>query len=76
MANAPLIEAGWGELVEMICPTTKAENLLPKCWTNLLRPEQAFGDLPVGQISCCALMACQGNDGGYIAILRAVRAFT
>ena len=26
--------AGWGELVEMICPTGKAENILTEDWTG------------------------------------------
>ena len=33
MANAPLIEAGWRGLVEMICPTGKAKYFLAKDWT-------------------------------------------
>jgi hypothetical protein len=37
MANAPLVEAGWGELVKLICPTTKAENFSLRRWTNLFR---------------------------------------
>jgi len=34
MANAPLFGTGWGELVEMICPTGKAEYFSRKGWTD------------------------------------------
>jgi hypothetical protein len=34
MANAPLIETERGELVEVICPTTKAEFILTQDWTG------------------------------------------
>jgi hypothetical protein len=51
MANAPLIEAGRGELVVVICPTTKAENFLQEDWTIFICVKRVPGDLPVGQIS-------------------------
>jgi hypothetical protein len=45
MANAPLIEAGRGELVEMICPTGKAKYFSQKGWTGNSQKQ------PVGQIT-------------------------
>jgi hypothetical protein len=34
MANAPLFGTGWRELVEMICPTSKAKNISREGWTR------------------------------------------
>jgi hypothetical protein len=45
MANAPLIEAGRGELVEMICPTAKAKYFCKGGWTAISQKQ------PVGQIT-------------------------
>jgi hypothetical protein len=45
--DPPLFRVGWRELVEMICPTTKAEYFLRGGWTGNsdlpVEAEQVFG---------------------------------
>src|SRR3984893_18202738 len=50
MANAPLFGTGWRELVEMICPTSKAKNISREGWTgnSLICPSgKSVADCPV-----------------------------
>src|ERR1700681_3044563 len=58
MANAPLLGTGWGELLDLICPTGQAEYFLKACLTEIT-------DLPVRQSAygvCTEIFAAIRND--------------
>jgi len=58
MANAPLLGTGWGELLDLICPTGQAEYFLRAGLTEIT-------DLPVGQSAygdCPEIFAAIRND--------------